>query len=492
MEKRRQLPVFLLLLLGSALVMLLLSTSSPLYPTNPWVDANCYVTVARGMREGLVPYRDLIDHKGPLLYAVHWFAALISPNSFKGVYLLEVLACALFLFASWKTVRLYEAGGGIVPMLVGTAALLAASLAFVYGDSAEEFCTPLMAWSLYDAMRYFRRNERMRAGCLLRNGLLAGCVLWIKYSLLGLHFAWMAVIAIDSVVREKKIGPAVKMCLSFLGGMALSALPWLVYFGANGAVADWLRVYFVQNMTEYKSESTLIMTLIKGLGGGALQNPFTFLLIAGGCVCVLLDKGGVRQKICLMAMFACASLLAYFGGRLFRYTYYVFSVFAPLGLIPIVRLINNRFRGRTRGLVAATAALMCAVSLAMNPMLPHIGYAREDLVQEKFAQEIRKTGAENLLNFGFQDGGFYLAAGVRPAHEKFVLLNMSKEETLKDHCEVVEAGGADYVVTQNKKLDAYDVDASRYELILEGRDEYSKPRDRENYFLYRRKDLENR
>ena len=243
-------------------------------------------------------------------------------------------------------------------------------------------------------------------------------------------------------------------------------------------------------MTEYKSESTLIATLIKGLGGGALQNPFSFLLIAGGCGCVLLDKGGARQKICLISMFACASLLAYFGGRLFRYTYYVFSVFAPLGLIPLVRFGKNKLKRGGRGFAAFATVVMCVISLLMNPMLPRITYAKDALVQEQFAQEIRKTGAENLLNFGFQDGGFYLAAGVRPAHEKFVLLNMSKEETLKDHCEVVETGTADYVVTQDKKLEAYDVDASRYELILEGRDDYSKARDQANYFLYRKKGLE--
>lgn len=352
MEKRKQLPVFLLLLLGSAIVMLLMSTSSPLYPTNPWVDANCYVTVGRGMRDGLVPYRDLVDHKGPLLYGLHWFAALISPSGFVGVYLLETLAFASFLFVSWKTIRLYEMDGAVVPLLLGMAALLAASIAFMYGDSAEEFCTPLMAWSLYDALRYFRTDERTSAGCLLRNGILAGCVLWIKYSLLGLHFAWMAVVAIDRVVREKKILPAVKMCLIFLGGMVLSAIPWLLYFGANGAISDWIHVYFVQNITKYKSKTPLIITLIKGLGGGSIQNLFSFLLIAGGVISVLLDKGGIRQKICLAAMLVCTTLLAYVGGRVFRYTYYIFSVFVPLGLIPLTRFIKNDFRESMRDLHA--------------------------------------------------------------------------------------------------------------------------------------------
>lgn len=56
------------------------------------------------MRAGLLPYRDLIEQKGLLLYGLHWVAALISPNGFLGVYLLETLSLALFLTAAWKTV----------------------------------------------------------------------------------------------------------------------------------------------------------------------------------------------------------------------------------------------------------------------------------------------------------------------------------------------------------------------------------------------------
>lgn len=71
LRKPRELSIFFIFLLASALLLAVLSTSSPLYPTNPWVDANCYMTVARGMRAGLLPYRDLIEQKGPLLYGLH-------------------------------------------------------------------------------------------------------------------------------------------------------------------------------------------------------------------------------------------------------------------------------------------------------------------------------------------------------------------------------------------------------------------------------------
>ena len=85
LTRRYTLPLFCLLC--SLAVLAVCSRSSPLYATNDWVDANIYFTIGRGMHQGLMPYRDLLDHKGPLLYLLHWAAAAVSSTSFFGVWL---------------------------------------------------------------------------------------------------------------------------------------------------------------------------------------------------------------------------------------------------------------------------------------------------------------------------------------------------------------------------------------------------------------------
>ena len=78
--------------MAAALIGLLLcSMNSPLYPLNPWNDVNCYVTVASEMLRGGLPYRDLIEHKGPLMYALHALALWISPGNYHGIWLIEVV-----------------------------------------------------------------------------------------------------------------------------------------------------------------------------------------------------------------------------------------------------------------------------------------------------------------------------------------------------------------------------------------------------------------
>ena len=92
----------LALLLWSALVLLPCSGTSPLYAFHDWTDANTYLTMGRGLLAGAVPYRDLFDHKGPLLYAVYALGAALDPGGFAGVFCLQCLSLALTLYGVYR------------------------------------------------------------------------------------------------------------------------------------------------------------------------------------------------------------------------------------------------------------------------------------------------------------------------------------------------------------------------------------------------------
>lgn len=60
--------------------------SSFQYPLNDWGDTNCFFTLGRGIKHGIIPYLDLYEQKGPLLYFQFYLAALMSETSFIGVF----------------------------------------------------------------------------------------------------------------------------------------------------------------------------------------------------------------------------------------------------------------------------------------------------------------------------------------------------------------------------------------------------------------------
>lgn len=317
----------------------------------------------------------------------------------------------------------------------------------------------------------------MKGGTLLLNGFLAGCVLWIKYSLLGLHFAWMAVIAIESVVRERRILPAVKMCLIFLAGMALSSLPWLIYFGANGAIGDLIDVYFVQNITGYTTDDGFFYNLIHGLGNDALDNlPLALLIFIGGVYAIC--AGGWKHlwfKICTAAMAVCMAVLLYMGGRFRGYTFYVFAAFLPLLAVAAGNLLSDGRRLRKAGgmaLALLLGALCVYEAIDSRGMLDRIRWNEKNMVQYVFAEEINKTENPTLLNCGFLDGGFYLAADVIPTERWFCKLNVAGDTCFEAQSSAVKEGRVDYVVTWKNTLEDLNMDSSRYDLVREYKDYY--------------------
>ena len=121
----------------SFLILLIGSKSSFLYPLNGWPDVNIFFTLGKGMVHGKVPYVDLIDQKGPYLYAISGLAYLLSRESFLGFFVLEMISIYFFLLYSWKIIGLYVNGKALWVLPILAAGIVSAK-SFVHGGSIEE------------------------------------------------------------------------------------------------------------------------------------------------------------------------------------------------------------------------------------------------------------------------------------------------------------------------------------------------------------------
>ena len=147
-NRTRLLPA-LFILLTAVLLMCVVTQSSPLYPLNGWVDSQCFFTVGKSMASGQVLYRDVYEQKGPLLLGLHAAASLVQRDGFLGVWLMQVGAAAVFLAASYKLLRLFGPRWACLEALPFLGAAAYTSVSYVAGDSAEEWCMPLLAVCLY-------------------------------------------------------------------------------------------------------------------------------------------------------------------------------------------------------------------------------------------------------------------------------------------------------------------------------------------------------
>lgn len=103
------------------LVLGICTKSSPLYPINDWDDSNGFLTAARMLKNGKIIYKDLFEHKGPLLHFIHVVAVTISANSFFGVFILELIAGTIFIYICYKILELYKINNKWLFLIIVTA-----------------------------------------------------------------------------------------------------------------------------------------------------------------------------------------------------------------------------------------------------------------------------------------------------------------------------------------------------------------------------------
>ena len=286
MTRRKDWHIFIYGLLIAAAMLFFTTRSSPAWPINDWCDANIYLSTGKGMVQGRVLYRDLYDHKGPLLYALHALCALISCDSFLGVYLMEVLLAAVFLFFGYKAMTVYGSRNAALLLLPVLAWSVYAAWSFCEGDSAEEMCMPLVAASIWHVLAFLKSDQdRMSAKGLMAEGALAGCVLWIKFTGLGMQAGLLFAMFVRHLVK-KEWGNGLRMIGWLIAGFVLSTLPWILYFGMNGAIGDWLGVYFYDNLFRYGGAGMTLLQRIKamvfnGLGWLWKNWPYTLAILGG-------------------------------------------------------------------------------------------------------------------------------------------------------------------------------------------------------------------
>lgn len=487
--KRFRDPLLWFSLAAGSLLLMVCSRNSPLYAMNEWVDVNCFFTVGRGMLDGLMPYRDLYEQKGPILYLIHMLAALISRDSFIGVYLMETLAFSLYLYFCGKCTQVFRADfltGALAALFCGLVA--AAGKAFSPGGSAEAYCLWTMVFALYAAMKALHSGRPMPVWRAMTVGAGAGMTLMVKFTFLG-FFIGLCAFAVLWYGLRREWKTLMKTAGGFLAGFTLVAAAVCVWFYLRGALGDLIRVYFIDNLTVYpRNTDNRLMLIWKCVRKTVGENRWMWAAIAAAAGAFLLR--GRRYFLMMPVMLAATLTGTYWGGYSWPYygliaaPYLAFAGAAAAditGRIPRRRSLSGR--GGKRAWLIAMAALIAAAGCAFHTCesVSRMPAEREELPQYIFAEHIPEDAT--LLNYDFLDAGFYYASGATPSCRFFCTLNLPLEEMKEEMDRQLREGVPDFVVTRNKTLEEYGV-IGTYERVDTASADYGEGMF--NYFLYRR------
>ena len=472
----------LIFLAASVILLSVCSRSSPLYPLNYWADANCFFTAGKSMMNGVVLYRDIYEQKGPLLYLLHGLAYLISNDSFLGVFLLEVFSLTTFLLIIRSLMLLFtEHVTFLLPIAVGVA--IATSKSFALGGSVEELSLPLVSWSLYYMLRCFKANgddesDAFSLKPIFINGFLAGCILLMKFNLLGFYIGWIVVFL---VFRFRKAGykSVLSTGLSFMAGILLAALPWIIYFVFNKALGDFWHTYFYNNLFLYPMSSGSftadIVMGIKYLIFALYKNLIYAIPVIIGMFWILFGTGNYISsygKAGILTSFILLAVGVYIGGRAYDYYLLIFGVYAVFGVIPIQTLINkttNNCKNLRKKVLSVVITVFWAIFLVFYSYsyandTYALGADKSSVIHYRFSDIMHELDDNpTLLNYGFMDGGFYTAANIVPNCKYFCTLNIPLNEIQEGQDNCLLSGEVEFVITKNLMLDTNKF--NKYDLV---------------------------
>ena len=465
-DKSRLNKTELAILIGAAVVtMTLASTCSPLYPFNPWDDANCFFTLGRGITHGLVPYRDLYEQKGPLLYFIYAFAAFLSDRSFIGAWIAECVMASLFAVFSWKIAKLFteppKYAVVLVPLLTG---LTYTSRLFNFGGNAEELCFPLLTVALYFGLRAIVNGNGLPSKRdALICGIITAALFWIKYTFIG-FMAGFCLYILVMAIKQKAFAHLWSLIWRFFAGFLILTAPILIYFIANGALGSLWEVYFYNNIFLYHE-----------LEGNAA-----------------LSKIPVIRNIYIPSFILTIGLIFTKSAFIYYYVYLLACFFALL-LIPCIKGLNyiskyfKQNPGFMKGLISGVLIVFYLAALLLNKNNYLLFQKKDFFAQYRYAEIINQVPDAKVLTYDVMDSGFYTAAGILPSNRYFCYLNieLTYPAILEEQNRLIEAGYFDFIVTSY----FCECDWDNYVLIREEADtyiNYSGKKALDGFRLYKR------
>lgn len=435
------------------------SKSSFLYPINDWGDVNCYFIIGKGILKGLVPYKDLYDQKGIVVFFVFALANIISSTSFIGVYILEVICCFFFLYFTLKISDLFcNAQRWALPICFIVAGSVYSSASICHGGSVEELCLPFFSYGLYLCIRQIV-NKKIPSGLeMFIFGIFAGMMFFSKFTLCIFYIVLIVVMIVDAV-RNKYLVLLLKKAMFFIMGCIVVSTVVLSYLVYTNSLYEFYIAYVYNSIFNYKPSDVDVTWLFRISTFFRKRNILDIILIGLSFFYLIREK-----KILLLIChgFAFISIFYIQFGIGYPHKYYGIPLYAleAVGLCIIVELFE-KIKLKKKGVFSsAVAILMIVLAVVFTNNKYMLFQKKEDTRQYILAEKMNQYGYDDyhMLSYNNLDDGYYFASGKFPNFRAFIQSNVSSDTIVNEQNDIINAGNVEFIVTKKILCDANDYD----------------------------------
>lgn len=308
--------------------------TSPLFIDNFGIsDSAIFLLIGKGVTSGHVPYVDLFDHKGPVMFFIEALGWWISPNRL-GNFFVQWIFMGANLVLIFKMGRLFlEKKWCWIPVFF---LLLILAATFEGGNLTEEYSLPLLLLPLYLALKYFKLEPIGKAKhppiYALVYGMCFTLIVFIRLNN-GVFIGAVVLVVMIQLLANKSIRNFFDNVLTFLSGSFFVCLLVAIYFFANHAFGDMIYGTFLFNM-KYAGGMSGISTPEEFIKFGYSISPVIFSLSMG----IYYLRKKVSKEIGWLLTIG--SLISFFSLLLGGVFYHYFILTTPCFVLAIILLIE--------------------------------------------------------------------------------------------------------------------------------------------------------
>ncbi|MBQ7736602.1 MAG: hypothetical protein IJT62_02060 [Oscillospiraceae bacterium] len=387
-------------------------------------DSAFFLLIGKGIRQGLLPYLDLYDQKGPMIFYINALGYALTGSRF-GVFLLQVLSFFVSLLWIKKISRNWlQSRDEYMALFV---------FCFVFcgtvqeGNMTEEWSLPFLIRPLLLSLQFLRRNRRA-FGHPLRYSLIYGVCFGVLFMFRATNTAplcGLILAFIIMLIKEKKPLDLCKNAVTVILGMMLVVTPFLVYFARVGALDSFMEASLFHNF-HYAVGGASSKTLLDWLV--ILARVFPILMTL--CVSPFLRKASAESFPVLLTLncVGLAGAAAMTLGYGYRHYYLILAPIITADYALLIEYITTYFdKNRLKALI-----ILCTV-LFLVPFAPQfvrqVGKAYYydiyhsldgDAARYKQLNEYIPAGTERVWGYNY-NAQIYLYTDLMPCYRYFAL-----------------------------------------------------------------------
>ena len=334
-----------------AFLLLLSASTSPLYGDYCDGDSSIFMVVGKAITQGRSVYRDVFDHKGPILFYLNALGFALTGGK-SGVFIVQCVFLSLTAIFMYKTARIFTKTVRSLICVVFTILAFAATISD--GNLSEEYCMCVIP--IYFAVKYFAIAEN-EPHPPLYSAVYGACFAVCAFIRInnGVMIGGVVLVTLVTEFISGRAKSALINLAAVIGGMAAVAVPVCIFFAAKGLLGDMIFATFTFNFlyaAEGAEQTTSLLSVLLN---------WTLPIIARVVISLIFAKRLGAKVASLITTVSVFALIPALMG--FAYTHYYTT------LIPLISLYCAVFF-----FIATRHITFWSVLLCVAMMFPLSGY----------------------------------------------------------------------------------------------------------------------